>query len=70
MPSMNQIIDIISDNNIIYKVNAGEKSLVLAPCKHEEKVIVNSPSKIDIISIPPSSPGIRGKDMEWSDLTP
>lgn len=67
---MTQTITIEQKDNQVYEVKSPDKSIVINPQCKSEKVIVDGPSKVNIITIPPSSPGPRGRSLFWEDLTP
>lgn len=66
---MPQIVTTEVQDNQIYKVNTPDKSLFITPLKKNDNVIVNGPSSIEIISVPPSSPGPRGRGFFYEDFT-
>lgn len=67
---MTQTITIEQKDNQVYEVKSPDKSIVINPQCKSEKVIVDGPSKVNIITIPPSSPGPRGKSFTYEDFTP
>ena len=62
-------IEQISDN-IVYNVSSDIENIVLVPGKPDSITIVESPTKVEIISVPKSSPGPRGKPFLYEDFTP
>lgn len=66
---MTQTITIEQKDNQVYEVKSPDESIVLDTQCNCEKVIVDGPSKVSIITIPPSSPGPRGRSLFWEDLT-
>lgn len=61
-------IEQVSDN-IVYSVLTDTKNIVLVPENPSSISLVESPSKVEIISIPQSSPGPRGKPFLYEDFT-
>lgn len=67
MPSMKQITD---DRTVLYRVQMGTVAATNVPRKPEDTCLVNNKSRVEIICVPPSSPGIRGKAFLYEDFTP
>lgn len=65
-----QMIKIPTPDNILYEVMADDKSVVIPPSPSADVTLVNSDTKVEIITIPPSSPGPKGDPFLYEDFTP
>lgn len=65
-----ETIKVFTDNNILYKVQTRDNTLVIPTSEPQDVVVTSSPSKVEIISIPPSSPGPKGDPFLYEDFTP